>query len=72
VSRNPVFVGQAVLFAGLFLVVPGCVQALLTAALIVAIHLQVRIEEKVLAETLGEPYLAYMARVSRWVGARTG
>jgi protein-S-isoprenylcysteine O-methyltransferase Ste14 len=70
VSRNPVFVGQAVLFAGLFLVFPGLVQALLTAALIVAIHLQVRIEEKVLAETLGEPYLAYMARVSRWIGVR--
>jgi protein-S-isoprenylcysteine O-methyltransferase Ste14 len=70
VSRNPVFVGQVVLFIGLFLVFSGSVQALLTAALIAAIHLQVRIEEKVLTETLGEPYLAYMARVSRWIGVR--
>ncbi len=71
VSRNPVFVGQVMLFAGLFLVFPGVVQGFLTLALITAVHLQVRIEERVLAQSLGEPYVAYTQRVSRWVGIRT-
>lgn len=69
-SRNPVFVGQALLFVGLFLVFPGVVSLTLTAALLIAIHLQVTIEERVLAATLGEPYLDYMRRVRRWVGVK--
>lgn len=70
ISRNPVFVGQMILFTGLFLVFPGIVQGLLTLALFIAVQLQVRIEERVLAATLGAPYIAYKARVSRWIGAR--
>lgn len=68
VSRNPVFVGQALLFLGLFLVFPDVVQGLLTLALLVAIDLQVRIEERVLAASLGEPYVVYMGKVRRWIG----
>lgn len=68
VSRNPVFLGQAALFLGLFVVLPSLVQAALTFALLVAIRLQVVIEERVLAASLGEPYLAYKARVRRWLG----
>lgn len=68
ISRNPVFVGQAVLFIGLFIVLPSLVQAGLTLALLVAIRLQVAIEERVLAASLGQPYLAYRARVRRWLG----
>jgi protein-S-isoprenylcysteine O-methyltransferase Ste14 len=70
VSRNPVFMGQMVLFAGLFLVFPGIVQGLLTLALFVAVILQVRIEERILAVALGQPYAAYRNRVRRWVGVR--
>lgn len=69
-SRNPVFVGQALLFVGLFFVFPGVVSLALTSALLVAIHLQVKIEERVLAATLGEPYLDYMRRVRRWAGVK--
>lgn len=70
ISRNPVFLGQAALFAGLFIVLPDIVQAGLTLVLLVAIGLQVRIEERVLAAGLGAPYLAYKARVRRWLGVR--
>lgn len=70
ISRNPVFVGQAILFAGLFIVLPNLVQAALTIALFVAIWLQVRVEERVLAASLGEPYRAYQRRVRRWIGTR--
>ncbi|MGL4974098.1 MAG: methyltransferase family protein [Bosea sp. (in: a-proteobacteria)] len=70
VSRNPVFVGQVLLFIGLFLVFPSIVQGALTAALITAVVLQVRIEERVLAVTLGAPYADYSRRVGRWIGVR--
>ena len=72
ISRNPVFVGQALLFVGLFFVFPGVVSLALTIALLVAIHLQVRIEERVLASNLGEPYAAYVRRVPRWLGVPNG
>ncbi len=67
-SRNPAFVGQALLFTGLFLVRPGVVELVFALAVLVAIALQVRIEEGVLRRDLGEPYLAYQRRVNRWVG----
>ncbi|WP_439498669.1 methyltransferase family protein [Bosea sp. (in: a-proteobacteria)] len=70
ISRNPVFVGQALLFTGLFIVLPNLIQAALTLALFVAIALQVRIEERVLAVSLGAPYDDYRRRVRRWVGKR--
>jgi protein-S-isoprenylcysteine O-methyltransferase Ste14 len=66
-SRNPVFLGQMLLFAGLFLVLPGLVQGALTVALFVAVQLQVRIEERVLAADMGAPYLAYCRQVRRWL-----
>ncbi|BCB17148.1 isoprenylcysteine carboxylmethyltransferase family protein [Bosea sp. ANAM02] len=68
ISRNPVFLGQAMLFLGLFLVLPSLIQAILTLALLLAITLQVRIEERVLLQSLGEPYRVYCARVRRWLG----
>lgn len=70
ISRNPVFVGQALLFVGLFIVLPGLIQAALTLALLVAIVLQVRIEERVLVKTLGQPYRDYQKQVRRWIGTR--
>lgn len=66
-SRNPAFVGQALLFTGLFLVRPGPAELVLAVVVLVAIALQVRIEEGVLRRDLGAPYLAYQRRVSRWV-----
>jgi protein-S-isoprenylcysteine O-methyltransferase Ste14 len=71
VSRNPVFVGQALLFVGLFIVLPSLIQAALTLALLVAVVLQVRIEERVLSQTLGQPYRDYQRRVRRWLGTRS-
>jgi protein-S-isoprenylcysteine O-methyltransferase Ste14 len=51
-------------------VLPSLIQAALTLALLVAITLQVRVEERVLAAAYGEPYLAYKVRVRRWLGVR--
>lgn len=66
-SRNPVFVGQVALFAGFVLARPDIIQLALAAAVTLAVSLQVRIEEKVLARDLGEPYRAYALRVRRWL-----
>jgi protein-S-isoprenylcysteine O-methyltransferase Ste14 len=67
-SRNPVFLGQAVMFLGLFLAFPDLVQLFISAAAIAAIFAQVRIEEGVLARVYGQAYADYAARVPRWIG----
>jgi protein-S-isoprenylcysteine O-methyltransferase Ste14 len=66
-SRNPVFLGQAVMFIGLFLAFPDLVQLLISATVIAAVLVQVRIEERVLAKTF-KAYADYAARVPRWAG----
>ncbi len=71
ISRNPVFVGQALLFVGLFIVLPSLIQATLTLAVLIAIRLQIGIEERVLEASLGAPYLDYKRRVHRWIGSRS-
>lgn len=67
VSRNPVFVGQAALFMGSLVVFPSSIQAVVVLALLVAIHLQVKVEEQVLGKELGQPYADYRLRVRRWL-----
>ncbi|WP_052675483.1 methyltransferase family protein [Agrobacterium arsenijevicii] len=66
-SRNPVFVGQIVLFAGLVLVFTSVLQLVVAIALIIAVVLQVKIEERVLAKELGPAYDAYRRKVRRWL-----
>ena len=67
VSRNPVFVGQAVLFLGSLLVFPTVLQTSVVIGLLWAIRLQVEIEERVLSKELGQPYADYRRRVRRWL-----
>ena len=68
ISRNPVFLGQMVLFVGLFLAFADVVQLLISATMIAAIGVQVRIEERLLGRTFGKAYAEYAARVPRWIG----
>ena len=70
VSRNPVFLGQLLLFAGLFLAFPDLVLVTITATMFLAVLVQVRVEEAVLARTFGDTYADYAARVPRWIGSR--
>lgn len=68
-SRNPTFVGQFLLLAGLGLAIPS-VPTLLAALLFLwSATIQVRSEETVLRSTLGEAYDRYAAQVPRWIGA---
>lgn len=66
-SRNPVFVGQIALFAGLAAVYPTLPQIAIAVSVIVAATLQVRTEERVLERDLGAAYAAYRRRVRRWL-----
>lgn len=66
-SRNPVFVGQVMLLAGFAITRPDVVQLALTAVLVLAVRLQVRVEEDVLVQDLGAAYRAYRQRVPRWL-----
>lgn len=60
-------VGQCVLFIGLLIVFPTVIQFLITIELLVAVRLQVGIEERVLVGEMGEDYQAYKRRVRRWL-----
>ncbi|MAA99664.1 MAG: hypothetical protein CMN87_08550 [Stappia sp.] len=66
-SRNPIFVGQMMLFIGLFLALPSLTTLALALALVVAVLLQVRIEERVMERDLGTEYLNYRRAVRRWL-----
>ncbi len=66
--RNPLYLGNLLLWAGVGLVggSPG-VALLVVSALALHYALVVRWEEARLAEALGEPYRAWAARTPRWL-----
>lgn len=66
-SRNPVFVGQIALFAGLAIIFPSPLQLFVSFAVVTAAIWQVQIEERVLSRDLGERYRIYQTSVRRWL-----
>lgn len=70
ISRNPTFLGQALLLTGVALAVPALPTLFALILFGAAANLQMRSEEAMLARTLGQPYAAYCERVSRWFGFR--
>lgn len=67
VSRNPVFVGMFAMVVGAFLWSPTFISAAATPLAAAIMSMQVRIEEEALLAKHGDAYLAYSARVPRWV-----
>lgn len=67
-SRNPVFLGMKIMFVALFLLIPSAFSATILAVAWLAMDVQVRIEEAVLAERLGDRYRSYAFGVPRWLG----
>jgi protein-S-isoprenylcysteine O-methyltransferase Ste14 len=70
VSRNPAFVGQAMLLAGVAMAVPSTPTLLAAALFLWSASTQVRSEETALRQSLGADYDRYAAAVPRWIGAR--
>lgn len=67
VSRNPVFLGFALVLIGCFLTDANAVTATLAGIGCAAMATQTRLEETHLTATLGQDYQAYCARVRRWL-----
>lgn len=68
VSRNPTFVGQAALLAGVALAVPSAPTILAPLLFLWSARTQVRSEEAALRASLGPDYDRYAALVPRWIG----
>jgi protein-S-isoprenylcysteine O-methyltransferase Ste14 len=66
-SRNPIFLCIQGAQLGLFLSLPSAFTAICLIVGVVAIQMQVRLEEHHLAARFGEAWRAYAARVPRWL-----
>ena len=71
ISRNPTFMGQLMLLAGVALAVPSVPAVTAVLLFWMCANAQIRSEERILEKMLGAPYLSYKARVPRWI-ARPG
>jgi len=71
-SRNPTFVGQFMLLAGISLAVPAIPTILAPLIFFWSASIQVRSEEAILSQALGRDYEQYAATVPRWVSMRRG
>jgi protein-S-isoprenylcysteine O-methyltransferase Ste14 len=70
-SRNPMYVGVAVVLAGWALAYRSRTLAIYAAVVIAAFHLRVVLfEEPWLARTHGDAWVRYRASVPRWFGLR--
>ena len=69
-SRNPTFVGQFALLAGVALAVPAVPTILAAILFLWSATTQVRSEEAALRQSLGPDYDRYAASVLRWIGLR--
>lgn len=66
--RNPIFTAMMVGAAGLALLVPNLVSAIGLVALVIGLHVQVRVvEEPYLLRTQGTRYLAWASRTGRFL-----
>jgi protein-S-isoprenylcysteine O-methyltransferase Ste14 len=67
-SRNPIYVGLAAMYAGLAIVMNmAWPLLLLPIALVLLYHLVISREERYLSHRFGEEYSAYQRRVRRWL-----
>ncbi len=67
-SRNPMYTGMVLALAGTALIMNGFYAWLVVVAFTALIrNLFIRTEEGLMEQTFGEDYLAYKARVRRWV-----
>ncbi len=67
ISRNPAFLGFNLVYVGLLITFFNWVLLFFTVFAMVMLHLQIVQEEKYLAKTFGNAYLAYRAKVRRYI-----
>lgn len=66
-SRNPIYVAVLVALAGYFLLVPTWLSLVLLVASAIGLRNQARMEESFLLAAYGDQYVAYAARVGRFL-----
>jgi len=64
---NPMYLGHMIFLIGLTLTLKSWLAALITIATAIWFHSRVVGDEKKLIQTLGQPYVNYLASVQRWV-----
>jgi protein-S-isoprenylcysteine O-methyltransferase Ste14 len=67
-TRNPMYVGMALLLAAWFFVLGNWANLLFVFCFVVCINnLQILPEERILIKSFGDEYVAYMERAPRWL-----
>ena len=68
ISRNPIYLGMALLLAGVAVLARSGWHLVMLVAFVVGIdRLQIRREERYLEARFGEEFRAYRSRVRRWI-----
>ena len=67
-TRNPLYLGLTLMYAGIALLIPGTWPLLLLVPVLLVMRWGVIArEERYLERKFGEPYRAYLGRVRRWL-----
>ena len=66
-TRNPMYLSHIIFLIGLTLTLKSWLAALITIGTSIWFHLRVVGDEQKLIQTLGQPYVNYLASVKRWV-----
>jgi len=66
-TRNPMYLGHVIFLIGLTLTLKSWFAAMITVATAIWFHTRVVGDEKKLIQTLGQPYVNYLASVKRWI-----
>src|SRR5712692_7656883 len=66
-TRNPMYLGHIIFLTGLALTLNSLFAALLTVVTTVWFHFRVLGDKRRLTQRFGQPYVAYLGKVKRWV-----
>jgi protein-S-isoprenylcysteine O-methyltransferase Ste14 len=66
-TRNPMYLGHIIFLIGLALTLKSWLAAIITMITAIWFHTRVVGDEKKLIQTLGQPYVNYLASVKRWI-----
>lgn len=66
-TRNPMYLGHVIFLIGLTLTLKSWLAAIITIGTAIWFHTRVAGDEEKLIQTLGQPYIDYLATVKRWI-----
>jgi len=66
-TRNPMYLGHIIFLIGVALTLKSWIAAIITMITAIWFHTRVVGDEKKLIQTLGQPYVNYLASVKRWI-----